>query len=120
MAKKERIDVLLVERGLFETREKAKRAIMAGLVFSGTERIDKPGVKIDSSITLEVKGNPIPYVSRGGLKLEKALRVFLISLQGKLVIDIGASTGALLIAPCKMGQKPFMQLMSAITNYHGS
>ncbi|MFA9457294.1 TlyA family RNA methyltransferase [Halalkalibacter sp. AB-rgal2] len=105
MAKKERIDVLLVERGLFETREKAKRAIMAGLVFSGTERIDKPGVKIDSSITLEIKGNPIPYVSRGGLKLEKALHVFPISLQDKLVIDIGASTGGFTDCALQNGAK---------------
>ncbi|MCK0472544.1 TlyA family RNA methyltransferase [Halalkalibacter sp. APA_J-10(15)] len=105
MAKKERIDVLLVERGLFETREKAKRAIMAGLVFSGTERLDKPGVKIDSSIALEIKGNPIPYVSRGGLKLEKALRVFPISLQDKLVIDIGASTGGFTDCALQNGAK---------------
>ncbi|MBP3952297.1 TlyA family RNA methyltransferase [Bacillus suaedae] len=93
MTKKERVDVLLVERGLIETREKAKRCIMAGLVFSDTERIDKPGLKIDRDAPLELKGKPLPYVSRGGLKLEKALSVFPISIQDKLVLDIGASTG---------------------------
>lgn len=105
MAKKERIDVLLVERGLVETREKAKRAIMAGLVFSGTERVDKPGLKVDSTISLEVKGNAIPYVSRGGLKLEKALQVFPITVLDKLVIDIGASTGGFTDCALQNGAK---------------
>lgn len=91
--KKERIDVLLVERGLSETREKAKRSIMAGLVYSGSERMDKPGVKIDIEAPLVVKGNPLPYVSRGGLKLEKAIQSFGLNLEGKIVLDIGASTG---------------------------
>ncbi|RXY98602.1 TlyA family RNA methyltransferase [Fictibacillus sp. S7] len=91
--KKERIDVLLVERGLSETREKAKRSIMAGLVYSGSERLDKPGVKIDVEAPLSVKGNVIPYVSRGGLKLEKAIKVFDLDLKGLTVLDIGASTG---------------------------
>lgn len=93
MAKKERIDVLLVERGLAETREKAKRSIMAGLVFTGTERIDKPGLKVERDLPLEIKGNPLPYVSRGGLKFEKALQQFDLDLADKVVLDIGASTG---------------------------
>ncbi len=91
--KKERADVLLVEQGLSETREKAKRAIMAGLVYSGDERIDKPGVKIPADKQLSVKGPIMPYVGRGGLKLEKALTVFDVEIKGKTVIDIGASTG---------------------------
>ncbi|OQP05741.1 TlyA family rRNA (cytidine-2'-O)-methyltransferase [Geobacillus sp. 46C-IIa] len=91
--KKERLDVLLVERGLAETREKAKRAIMAGLVYSNDVRLEKPGEKVPADIPLQVKGNPLPYVSRGGLKLEKALREFHISVQDKIVLDIGASTG---------------------------
>ena len=74
--KKERVDVLLVKRGLAETREKAKRASMAGLVYSNGERLDKPGEKIDVDSPLTVKGDVHPYVSRGGLKLEKALREF--------------------------------------------
>ncbi|WP_078552934.1 TlyA family RNA methyltransferase [Bacillus alkalicellulosilyticus] len=93
MAKKERIDVLLVEQGLFETREKAKRAVMAGLVYVEEERVDKPGMKLDSDSILTVKGKTLPYVSRGGLKLEKALNVFDMTVEDKIVIDIGASTG---------------------------
>ncbi|GGE37577.1 putative rRNA methyltransferase YqxC [Pullulanibacillus camelliae] len=90
---KERIDVLLVQQGFYESREKARRAIMAGLVFRENERIDKPGTKIDVTTSLRVKGDPIPYVGRGGLKLEKALRVFPFSVAGKIMLDIGASTG---------------------------
>ncbi|AQQ55045.1 TlyA family RNA methyltransferase [Planococcus lenghuensis] len=91
--KKERVDVLLVERGLCETREAAKRAIMAGIVYTETERLEKPGVKIPADSPLTVKGNASKYVSRGGLKLEKALDVFDVEVQGKLLLDIGASTG---------------------------
>ncbi|WP_226642466.1 TlyA family RNA methyltransferase [Mesobacillus subterraneus] len=91
--KKERLDVLLVERGLAETREKAKRTIMAGLVYTNENRLDKPGEKVSSDIPLTVKGNVIPYVSRGGLKLEKALKVFDLDVQDKTLLDIGASTG---------------------------
>jgi len=91
--KKERLDVLLVERGFFESREKAKGAIMAGLVFAGGERIDKPGTKIPRDAELTVKGSTHPYVSRGGLKLEKALKTWGIDLTDAIVLDIGASTG---------------------------
>ncbi|KAB7708814.1 TlyA family rRNA (cytidine-2'-O)-methyltransferase [Bacillus aerolatus] len=92
-AKKERIDVLLVERGLVETREKAKRAVMAGLVYSNEERLDKPGEKISADAPLQVKGNVLPYVSRGGLKLEKALKEFNVDVKNKIMLDIGSSTG---------------------------
>lgn len=92
MAKK-RLDLLLVERNLIETREKAKRAIMAGLVFSEQERLDKPGVKVEEDIPLTVKGKAIPYVGRGGLKLEKALEVFHISAEERIMVDVGSSTG---------------------------
>ncbi len=109
MTKKERVDVLLVERGLLETREKAKRSIMAGLVFSGTERIDKPGLKVERELPLAVKGNPLPYVSRGGLKLEKAIDEFQLSLHNKIVLDIGASTGGLPTARYKMVPKQYMR-----------
>lgn len=91
--KKTRLDVLLVERNLIETREKAKRMIMAGLVFSEQERLDKPGMKVVEDIPLTIKGKPIPYVGRGGLKLEKALKTFAISAKDKIMIDVGASTG---------------------------
>lgn len=89
---KERLDVLLVQRNLAETREKAKRLIMAGLVFSNQQRLDKPGVKIASDTPLTVKGR-LKYVSRGGLKLEKALETFQINLTNKIMVDVGSSTG---------------------------
>lgn len=103
--KKERVDVLLVKRGLAETREKAKRAIMSGLVYSNGERLDKPGEKIDVESPLTVKGDIHPYVSRGGLKLEKALREFDVDVQGKVVIDIGASTGGFTDCALQHGAK---------------
>ncbi|BDH62056.1 putative rRNA methyltransferase YqxC [Lysinibacillus sp. PLM2] len=90
---KERVDILLVERGLCETREKAKRAIMAGLVYSNESRIDKAGEKISIDAPLQVKGTQLKYVSRGGLKLEKALEIFDMSVDGKIMLDIGSSTG---------------------------
>ncbi|WP_035426691.1 MULTISPECIES: TlyA family RNA methyltransferase [Sediminibacillus] len=93
LSKKTRLDTLLVDRGLIETREKAKRSIMAGLVYSEHTRLDKPGVKVDEDIPLTVKGKLFPYVGRGGLKLEKAIKHFGIDLHGKKVIDIGSSTG---------------------------
>lgn len=92
-SKKERLDVLLVERGLAETREKAKRAIMAGLVYSNETRLEKPGEKISVDVPLTIKGQALPYVSRGGLKLEKALKVFDVDVKDKILLDIGASTG---------------------------
>src|SRR4051794_23074027 len=91
--KKERVDVLSVEQGLFETREKAKRAIMAGIVYCNEMRLDKPGEKITVDSVLTVKGKTLPYVSRGGLKLEKALEVFDIDIKDKILLDIGSSTG---------------------------
>ncbi|HSI66918.1 MAG TPA: TlyA family RNA methyltransferase [Planococcus sp. (in: firmicutes)] len=91
--KKERVDVLLVERGICETREKAKRAIMAGIIFSNEERMSKPGEKILEDAPLQMRGRDMKYVSRGGLKLEKALAEFDLSVEGKLMLDIGSSTG---------------------------
>src|SRR5690625_1110934 len=91
--KKIRLDRLLVEKGLIETREKAKRTIMAGLVFSGTNRLDKPGVKIPADTPITVKGTESPYVGRGGFKLEKALEYFDVSLIDRVMGDVGASTG---------------------------
>ena len=73
---KERADVLLVQSGLCETRERAKRTIMAGIVFANDVRVDKPGEKLSRDVELRIKGQQIPYVSRGGLKLEKALKNF--------------------------------------------
>ncbi|PYI55044.1 TlyA family RNA methyltransferase [Paenibacillus flagellatus] len=90
---KERLDVLLVEQGFYDSREKAKAAVMAGLVLADGERIDKAGTKISREAKIVVKGAVHPYVSRGGLKLEKAIRTFGIDLNGAVMIDIGASTG---------------------------
>ncbi|MBM7361406.1 TlyA family RNA methyltransferase [Priestia taiwanensis] len=103
--KKERIDVLLVERGLAETREKAKRSIMAGLVYSNELRMDKPGEKIQIDAPLQIKGQVMPYVSRGGYKLEKALQVFDMSVQDKVMIDIGSSTGGFTDCALQNGAK---------------
>jgi len=91
--KKERLDVLLVEQGYYPTREKAKAAVMAGLVSVAGERCDKPGTKFPENVAIAVKGEVHPYVSRGGLKLEKAIRTFDIDLKDKVMMDIGASTG---------------------------
>lgn len=90
---KERIDVLLVERGYFDSREKAKAAVMAGLVFMEGNRLEKAGMKVPVSTAFTVKGALHPYVSRGGVKLEKAIRHFGLDLRGAVMIDIGASTG---------------------------
>ena len=91
--KKERLDVLLVERGIIASRERAKTNIMAGKVFVDGQRVDKAGAKVSVTSDIEFKGDTIPYVSRGGLKLEKALKEFPLTLQGKVCMDIGASTG---------------------------
>ena len=93
MAKKERLDVLMHDTGLAESREKAKRLIMAGLVFVDGKRIDKAGTKVDLYADVQLKGNDNPYVSRGGLKLDKAMKVFEIDAHGKTCMDVGASTG---------------------------
>ena len=88
-----RLDVLLTERGLCESRQKAQAAIMAGLVTVNGEKVTKSGAGVLESDVLEVKGPAIPYVSRGGLKLEKAMKLWSIDLSGQLCADIGASTG---------------------------
>lgn len=91
---KERLDVILVRQGYAASREKAKALLMAGSVFVDNQREDKAGSLFDESkIKIEVKGKPIPYVSRGGLKLERAVEQFPITLQDKVCMDIGASTG---------------------------
>jgi len=93
MSEKKRLDVILVEKGFFESREKAKASIMAGIVFVDEQKVDKAGEMISEEAKVEVRGNVCPYVSRGGLKLEKAIREFEIDLTNKVCMDIGASTG---------------------------
>ncbi len=91
--KKERLDTLIAATGYANSRERARSIIMAGVVYVDNQKIDKPGTKVNTNAKIEVKGNPIPYVSRGGLKLEKALKEFNIDLTDLTTIDIGASTG---------------------------
>ncbi|MBO8168210.1 MAG: TlyA family RNA methyltransferase [Thermoanaerobacteraceae bacterium] len=90
---KVRLDQLLVERGLFPSREKAKANIMAGQVLVNDQKVEKAGTKVDRDVDIRVIGEAIPYVSRGGLKLAGAIEVFDLDLTGKVVLDIGASTG---------------------------
>ena len=91
---KKRLDVLLVEKGLASSREKAKALIMAGIVYVNQNKEDKAGASFDpEEAQIEVRGAALPYVSRGGLKLEKALKVFPIDLTDRVCMDIGASTG---------------------------
>ena len=103
MADKKRLDVLLVERGLFETRQKAQAVIMAGQVFVEGRRVDKAGAAISSDVEVTVKGQALPFVSRGGLKLERALDHFRIDLEGAVAIDAGASTGGFTDCMLKRG-----------------
>lgn len=91
--KKERLDILLVEKGIAQSRERAKVFIMEGKVFVDGFRVDKCGTKVKVSSNIEFKGQDLPYVSRGGFKLEKAIKTFGLSVKGKCCLDIGASTG---------------------------
>ncbi len=91
--KKERLDVLLVEQGFFESRENAKRHIMAGVILVNDVPVDKPGTKIPADARLRIKGAVMPYVGRGGFKLEKAIQAFALPTAGIVMADIGASTG---------------------------
>lgn len=90
---KERLDVLLVKRNLAESREKAKAIIMSGNVFVEGQREDKVGTTFSDEVQIEIKGHTMPYVSRGGLKLEKAIANFDVDLEGKVCTDVGSSTG---------------------------
>ena len=91
--KKVRLDQLLFDRGYTESRERAKTTVMSGLVFVNGPRVDKPGTAVDPEAAIEVRGEAIPFVSRGGFKLDKALKVFPVDPAGKACIDCGASTG---------------------------
>ncbi len=91
--KKVRLDQLLFEKGLTESRERARTSVMAGLVYVNGQKETKPGAGVDSEARIELRGDAVPYVSRGGLKLEKALRVFSVDPAGWVCVDCGASTG---------------------------
>lgn len=90
---KKRLDVVLVEKGLQESRERAKAVIMSGIVYVDNQKADKAGMPVEEDANIEVRGNSLQYVSRGGLKLEKAITSFPIDLKGKTCMDVGASTG---------------------------
>ena len=91
--KKQRLDVLLTEQGYFESRSKAQAVIMAGEVLVDDQKIDKPGTLVGPDVKITLLGKKMPFVSRGGYKLDKALKVFPVTLDGKVVADLGASTG---------------------------
>ena len=91
--KKVRLDQLVFERGFTESRERAKTTVMSGLVYVNGQKADKPGMPVDPGAKLEVRGDALPFVSRGGYKLDKALKVFPVDPAGKVCIDCGASTG---------------------------
>ena len=93
MSKKIRLDVLLVEKGLQESRQKAQAAIMSGIVYVNGQKVDKPGTPVAEEASVEIRGNTLRYVSRGGLKLEKAMATWPIDLKDTVCMDIGASTG---------------------------
>lgn len=102
---KDRLDVILVEKGFFQSRERAKAAIMAGIVFVDGERVDKAGTQVKATQIFTIKEEICPYVSRGGLKLEKALNTFSFSLKEAKAVDIGASTGGFTDCMLKNGAK---------------
>lgn len=111
---KTRLDVALVQRGLCESRQKAQAAIMAGLVLVNGQKVTKSGTNVDETAAIEVKGPAIPYVSRGGLKLEKAMELWNIDLTGRLCADIGASTGG--FSDCML-QKGAAKVYAVDTGY---
>lgn len=102
---KERIDILLVNKGHFTSRQQAQRSILAGLVFVNEECVDKVGTKVPSTAYIKIKGQLHPYVSRGGLKLEKALDYFKLDIRDKVMLDIGASTGGFTDCALQRGAK---------------
>ena len=112
---KERLDVLLVKQGFAPSREKAKAILMSGIVYVDGQKEDKAGTMFDpEKIKIEIRGNTLPYVSRGGLKLEKALQVFPIDLQGKTCLDIGASTGGTDIVALILAKYTSMEIGKAL------
>lgn len=117
---KKRLDVLLVERGLATSREKAKAMIMAGEVLVDNEREDKAGSMFPEEVEIVLKGKPLPYVSRGGLKLEKAMKNFNLTLDGKVCMDVGASTGGFTDCMLQNGAVKYIPWMSATASSTGS
>ena len=117
---KVRLDVLLVEKGLQESRQKAQATIMSGLVFVNGQRVDKPGTGVAADAAIEVRGAALRYVSRGGLKLEKAMATWPIDLNGCVCMDIGASTGGFTDCLIQHGAKKVYAIDSGSSQLHAS
>lgn len=113
--KKVRLDAYLTEQGLFESRAKAQAAIMAGQILVDEQKIDKPGTPVREGAKIRIIGEKLRYVSRGGLKLEKALQVFPISVEGKVMADIGASTGGFTDCALQNGAARVLRCWMALT-----
>ena len=108
---KERLDIILVNRNLVSSRQKAKAIIMAGNVFVNGQKETKAGTSFADTVEIEIKGKPLKYVSRGGFKLEKAIEEFDIDIQDKVCMDVGSSTGGFTDCMLQNGAKRFMLLM---------
>ena len=118
---KKRLDVLLVERGLAESRQRAQAVIMSGQVYVREQKVDKAGTQVEENAPIEVRGQALAYVSRGGLKLEKALKTFSgIRLKGVHAIDAGASTGGFTDCMLQNGAERCMQWMWAMDSWPGA
>ncbi len=114
-----RLDQYLVQHGLIQSRERAKAMIMSGVVFVNEQKVDKAGEMIKEDAKVEVRGHDIGYVSRGGLKLEKAMQCFPLTPKGKVCMDIGASTGGLPTACCRTVRSRSTQWMWATASWPG-
>ena len=118
MSKKIRLDVLLVEKGFVESRQKAQTTIMSGLVFVNNQKVDKPGTNVAEDAEIEVRGNALKYVSRGGLKLEGALMTFGIDVEDYVCIDVGSSTGGFTDCLLQRGAKRVYAVDSGSCQLH--
>lgn len=118
--KKERLDLLLVEKGIINSREKAKACIMEGKVYVDGQKVDKAGEKVSSNANIEYRGETLKYVSRGGLKLEKAMKTYNISLENKVCMDIGASTGGFTDCMLQNGASKVFSVDVAMDSLHGN
>ena len=118
--KKVRLDQLVFDQGLSESRERAKAIIMSGVVYVNGQRADKPGAQVAPDVKIEVRGNTLPYVSRGGFKLEKALKVFPVDPTGLTCIDCGASTGGFTDVLLQNGAAKVYASMSAMASWPGA
>ena len=117
---KERLDVLMVQRSLAESREKAKALIMSGIVYVNGQKEDKAGTSFDDTAQIEVRGSTLKYVSRGGLKLEKAMSHFGVELEGKVCMDVGASTGGFTDCMLQNGAVKVYSVDVGTDSWHGN